>query len=369
MSAGAPPRIVIDARELRTTTGRYVERLLHYLQQRDGEERFIVLLKPNDFDRWQPTNPRFSKQVGRFKEFSFGEQLGFWRQLHALRADLVHFPMAQQPVLYGGAVVTSIMDLTTARFNNPAKQPLVFWFKQQLYKAVVRRVARRSRRLITISNFVRDDLAQFASIDPGKITTTYLAADRIDAAAEPLPALAGQRFILAVGRSLPHKNLARLLDAFALVHQQDPALRLVFAGPRDALSQQLEHKAQALGLRGAVDFAGFVSEGQLRWLYEHTCAYVLPSLSEGFGLPALEAMVHGAPVVASNATCLPEVCGDGAHYFDPVHPSAMAQAILEVVNDPALATRLAQAGARVAARYSWERCADQTLAVYRQALA
>ncbi|MBA5640035.1 glycosyltransferase family 4 protein [Duganella sp. LX20W] len=368
MNAPALPLIAIDARELRTTTGRYVERLLHYLQRADAPYRYVVLLKPKDMAGWRPSHPRFATVACPYREFSFGEQLGLARQLTRLRPDLVHFPMAQQPLLYRGAVVTSIMDLTTARFVNPAKNRLVFGVKQAIYRGLVRRVAARSRRLITLSDYVKHDLQAFAHMGLDKVTTTYLAADAIAAAPEPVAALAGAPFIMYVGRPQPHKNLHALIDAYALARARLPALRLAIAGSGDVLMDGLQAYARARGLGDGVVFTGYVSEGQLRWLYEHTAAYVFPSLSEGFGLPGLEAMVHGAPVVASDASCLPEIYGDGAHYFPPRDTAAMAQAILDVVQDPARAAALVAAGRAVAARYSWQRCASQTLAVYDQAL-
>jgi glycosyltransferase involved in cell wall biosynthesis len=112
-----------------------------------------------------------------------------------------------------------------------------------------------------------------------------------------------------------------------------------------------------------------VSEGELRWLYEHCAAYVFPSLSEGFGLPGLEAMVHGAPVVSSNATCLPEVYGDAAHYFDPLNVDDIARKITEVLDNQALRNNLIARGHAQAATYSWRRMAEQTLAVYEACLA
>src|SRR5256885_16047540 len=112
-------KIVIDARELRTSSGRYVERLLHYLQQIDHQHEYVVLLKPEDISGWQPTNPAFHAEVCPYKEFTFYEQSRFYEQLNRLAPDLVHFPFAQQPVLYRGAVVTTIQDLTTTRFRNP----------------------------------------------------------------------------------------------------------------------------------------------------------------------------------------------------------------------------------------------------------
>ncbi|HET7827329.1 MAG TPA: glycosyltransferase, partial [Candidatus Saccharimonadales bacterium] len=111
-----------------------------------------------------------------------------------------------------------------------------------------------------------------------------------------------------------------------------------------------------------------VSEGQLRWLYENTAAYVFPTLSEGFGLPALEAMIHGAPVVSSQATCLPEIYGQAALYFDPRSVKDMALKIDQVLSDPRLRTDLINTGRAQAARYSWQRMAEQTLAVYQKLL-
>jgi glycosyltransferase involved in cell wall biosynthesis len=117
-----------------------------------------------------------------------------------------------------------------------------------------------------------------------------------------------------------------------------------------------------------VIFTGFVSEGELKWLYQNCVAYVFPSLSEGFGLPALEAIVSGAPVASSNATCLPEVYGDAAHYFDPLNVEDMAAKVGDIIDDPKLRAELIAKGKKQAAKYSWRRMAEQTLAVYNRAL-
>ncbi len=360
-------KIVIDARELRTSTGRYVERLLHYLQQIDTMHDYVVLLKPQDVAGWQPSNPRFSVVAAPHKEFTFGEQLGFKKQVAGLRADLVHFTMVQQPILYKGRVVTTIHDLTTVRFLNPDKNSFVLRLKQQVYRQVIRRAARKSLAVITPTQFVKDDVVRFSGIDPNKVTVTYEAADQITVAAEPMMDLEGKKFVMYVGRPTPHKNLERLIDAFELLRAQHPDLRLVLSGKKDANYQRIADGVTARGLKNIV-FTDFVSEGQLRWLYEHCAVYVFPSLSEGFGLPALEAMAHGAPVASSNATCLPEIYGDAAHYFDPLDTQAMADAINEVLTDKALRQKLITLGKKQSDTYSWQRMAKQTLAIYNRAL-
>jgi glycosyltransferase involved in cell wall biosynthesis len=360
-------RIVIDAREYTTSTGRYVFQLVQYLERIDSQNDYVVLLKPRDMDVYPFSNPRFSKLASPYKEFTFAEQLGLLRQIKSLKPDLVHFGKDHQPVLYRGRAVTTMHDLTTARFVNPDKNALLFKFKQFIYKKVVKRVARKSRQIITPSQYVKDDIANFTGVSPDKITVTYEAADAITDAAEPVKNLAGKQFIMYLGRPMPHKNLWRLIEAFKTLKGQHPDLQLVLAGKLDGNYNAISQRVAKEQIANIV-FTDFVSEGQLRWLYENCAAYVFPSLSEGFGLPPLEAMMHGAPVVSSNATCLPEINGDAAHYFDPLDVQAMADAINEVLTDKDLRDRLVKAGAAQAKKYSWQRMAEQTLEVYKKAL-
>lgn len=362
-------KIVIDARELRTSTGRYVERLLHYLQDVDTDpsHRYLVLLKPKDMDSWEPHNKRFKKVTCRFKEFGFGEQVGFLWQLVRVRPDLVHFGMVQQPILYQGAVVTTMHDLTTLRFAHPAKNKLVFALKQRVYYLVNYIAAHKSRLILTPSEYVKDDVARSMRINSRKITVTYEAGTSIEVSAEAMPDLTDVRFLMYVGRPNPHKNLSRLLEAYSVLKQDMPDLHLVLAGRKDILFRRHAREVRRLGIPD-VHFTGHVTDGQLRWLYEHTAAYVFPSLSEGFGLPGLEAMAHGAPVVSSNATCLPEIYGEAAEYFDPKDTTAMADAIGQVLCKPALREKLVDAGYAQVKRYSWKRMAEQTLSAYEQIL-
>lgn len=360
-------KIVIDARELRASTGRYVERLLHYLQAIDHANHYDVLLYPRDFDSWQPSNPNFSKVRCPHKEFTFDEQIGMLKLVKSLNADLVHFAMTQQPVRYRGKVVTTIHDLTTARFRNPTKNWWVFTIKQQVYKWVIKRVARKSKHIITVSNFVKQDIIAFTGISSQKITVTYEAADPIQDTPQPVADLENVPFIMYVGRPTPHKNLERLVQAFAKLKVKHPDLRLVLVGKKDANYQRLETSVRHQSIEGVM-FTDFVSEGQLRWLYEHTRAYVFPSLSEGFGLPPLEAMWHGAPVISSNATALPEIYKDAATYFDPLDISAMSLQLDHVLTNEAVRQELIKKGQRLVKEYSWERTAQQTLEVYNQLL-
>lgn len=360
-------RIVLCSREWSSSTGRYVRSLVKYLEKIDHTNEYIVLLQPKDMEKWQPTNPNFRKVACPHKEYSFDEQLGLKRQLELLKPDLVHFTMVQQPVLYKGAVVTTMQDLTTLRFKNPTKNAAVFAFKQMVYGWVNKVAARKSRLIITPTEFVKNDVVAYTGISPDKVRVTLESADLITDPAEELTPLAGKQFILYVGRPNPHKNLPRLIEAFTVLKQTHPDLQLVIAGKFDEVYKKIQQDVAARGIKDVV-FTDFISDGALKWLYQNCQAYVFPSLSEGFGLPGLEAMIHGAPVVSSDATCLPEVNGDAAHYFNPMDINDMAKKIADVIDDTTLRNELIAKGKKQVAKFSWERMAKQTLAAYNEAL-
>lgn len=356
-------RIIIDARESGTTTGRYVDKLIENLHSLNPDYDIVLLAKQKRLEYLQGIAPSFRIEQTEFDEFSFGEQLGFKKQIESLKPDLVHFPMVQQPIFYHGKVVTGMLDLTTLRFKNPSKNGLVFWIKQKVYGFVNKRAARKSDAIICISEYVKKDVVDYTGIDPSKITVTYNAADKITERSEPIKKLLGKKFIMYVGRPQPHKNLGRLIEAFVLLQKEHPDLYLVLAGKKDALYEQHEANVKQAGVKNAV-FTDFISDGELRWLYENTSCYVFPSLSEGFGLPGLEAMVHGAPVASSKATCLPEIYGDAAEYFDPLDIHSMAVEVNKILTDKLYAYKLRTLGHKQVKKYSWKRMAEQTLEVY-----
>lgn len=361
-------RIVIDARESGSSTGRYVDKLIEYLHKLQPAHEIIILTKSPRLSFFGQIAPGFKVIKSDYKEFTFGEQLGLLRQLNSLNADLVHFTMTQQPVMYRGKSITTIHDLTTLRFDNPAKNRLIFKFKQKIYAWVVKRVARQAAYIITPSKFVKQDVAQYTGMSPDKMFVTYEAADLITAVTEPVPRLKDKRFIMYVGRATPHKNLRRLVDTYSLLKKKYPDLMLVLAGKMDANYRRLESYVTSKRMADSIVFTDFVSEGELKWLYQNTAAYIFPSLSEGFGLPPLEAMIHGAPVVSSNATCLPEVSDTAAVYFNPLNTSDIASKISDVLSSAGLRGQLIKKGRDRAAQFSWQKMARDTLKIYEEAL-
>ncbi len=359
-------RIVIDARESGTSTGRYIDKLIQYLSKQNSNHEFIVLTKSHRVNFIKELASGFKVVECNVKEFTFAEQLSLFKQINSLKPDLVHFGMTQQPILYKKPKVTTVHDLTTLRFGNPAKNPVVYKIKQLVYSFVIKSAAKNSKIIITPSNYVKKDLVDYSGVEEKKITVTYEAADPIEENAKAIKALIGKKFLLYVGRTTPHKNLKRLISAFEKETNDNPDLLLVLAGKID---QNLKMIVEGLSkeIKDKVYLTDFVGDDELKWLYQNCQAYVFPSLSEGFGLPGLEAMVHGAPVISSNASCLPEIYGDGALYFDPLDINDIADKIKEVL-DKTTRQNLIKNGYIQVKKYSWEKMAKETLAVYNKVL-
>ncbi|MDZ7785845.1 MAG: glycosyltransferase family 1 protein [Candidatus Saccharibacteria bacterium] len=362
--------IVIDARIRRSSTGRYVDRLMEHLQDVDTTNRYTVLIEPDD--DWHPKAVNFSTIKCTYPQFSLNplHQIGFAWQMYRLNPDVAHF-LNQQPIFYFGNIVTTTMDLTMLRYTRPGKTPLpIFWIKMAGYRFLFWWSHRKSKQIITISDYVKEELTKKYPFIKGRVTTTHCASEpplkvesqklKVESLREP--------FIFAVGTAFPHKNLERLIKAFEKIHDSRPELKLVLAGKKEYHYEQLEKFADKSPARDNIIFTGFVPDEQLKWLYEHASVYVFPSLSEGFGLPGLEAMAHDLPVASSNATSLPEINGDAAHYFDPRDVDDMAAKITEVLEDEGLRKELIKKGRKQRKKFSWRKMAEQTLGVYRKAL-
>lgn len=357
--------IVIDARSIFTTTGRYTRKLLEHLAPLPDDNTYTVVLPHDHAGRWMPPASRFGVATTRTPFFSLAEQFRFAAELRSLKPDLVHFTMQQQPLWLGAPRVTTFHDLTLLKMRNRKKSWIMSGIKRAIGALVFFAAARRGRLNIVPSVYSGDDLKRFARLSDDKIVLTYEAADPILEDPEPLK-LPFNRFVLFVGNQVPNKNLDRLMDAMKRVRKTDPSLGLIVAGRIDGDGELILRSRHDIS--DYCHFTGYVSDGQLRWLYENARVYAFPSLFEGFGLPGLEAMRHDCPLISSSATCLPEVYGDAAYYFDPRSVDMIEQAILRVVNDEGYRANLIERGRRRVEEYSWTRMAEQTLAAYNLAL-
>lgn len=361
--------IAIDARIINSSTGRYIERLLTYLQNIDSPHRFSVLVPAKDADYWKPTNPRFKVVVADYHHYTFSEQLGFYFFLRKLNPDLVHFCMPQQPLLYQAPAVTTVHDLNLLKITENEGMSLpVLKFKQLVFKALLKTVIKRAARIIAISEYTKKDILEFQPVADKRITVTYEAADLVSEVEEPVERYVDKQFMIIVGRAETYKNRRAAIEAHHILLKSHPDLHLVVIGKHDETSKLLEKEYQDKGYK-QVEFFGFAPDAQLAWFYAHCAVYAFPSYMEGFGLHGLEAMKHGAPVVSSNATCLPEIYGDAALYFDPSNYQEMASQVGRVLDDPGLRLELIKKGSSKAKEYSWQRMAKQTHDIYVDALA
>lgn len=255
-----------------------------------------------------------------------------------------------------------LMIHDAAVFDLPAGYSLAF---RLWYRFAFSILKRRARHIVTVSHFSRARLAARLRVPPARVSVVPAAVDhidRIDADPRVLSRLKldTDGYVLFVGSLAPGKNLARALEAIALMRASHPTLRFVIAGGANAKI----FGARAAGLRDDdpyVTWAGYVTDGELKALYEHAGCFVFPSLYEGFGLPPLEAMRCGCPVVVSHEGALPEVCGGAALFCDAYSPPDIAAAIARVMDDAELRARLRTMGREHARRYSWRRSARALL--------
>jgi len=358
--------IAIDARIINSSTGRYVERLVTYLQEVDTDNTYSVLVPEKDKDFWKPRNENFTVRTVNYDNYSFNEQLGFNAYLNKLKPDLVHFCMPQQPLAYKGKKVTTFHDLTLLKTYNSDKNWLVFHTKQKVGKYVFKRVAEENNHIIAISQFTKKEVQSLVPLPDEKISVIYESSDVAGISPKKYQ-LPFKKYILYVGQQSDYKNIKRLGDAHQILLAKYPDLGLVLVGSKNASALANETYFNERHYKN-IEFTGFVDDHHLSWLYSNAQAYVFPSLMEGFGLPGLEAMGYGTPVVSSSATCLPEVYGQAAHYFNPEDTSDIAEAVDQVLSNDQLRTRLAKAGYKQIKKYSWKKQAQETLRVYKQVL-
>jgi glycosyltransferase involved in cell wall biosynthesis len=359
--------IVIDARVINSSTGRYVERLLTYLEKIDKTNEYTVLVPSVDLNYWKPSKKNFKVIAADFKNYSFSEQFAFRRLLKSLNADLVHFCMPQQPILYHKKKVTTVHDLILLNTYNSDKNWFIYHFKQTVGRFVFKSLGRHSAAIITPSQYTKRGFTKYAHIPDSKVHVIYNAADKVHAKPRTYK-LPFDKYLLYVGSQSDYKNIECLIAAHQRVREHfDKDLGLVLVGRKSYYTEKHEAYTNRIGAEKVV-FAGFLPDDQLAYLYKNCSAYVFPSLMEGFGLPGLEAMQLGAPVISSYATCLPEIYANAAIYFNPTDVDDMAEKVISVLSDPKLAKDLSKRGEQRVQDFSWENCARETHQVYMDVL-
>jgi len=237
-----------------------------------------------------------------------------------------------------------------------------------IYYLIIKNALRRVEKIITVSNFIKDLIVKQYKINPEKIIVTYEAANMpnnlIPEPSNQVPEYLSN-YLLYIGNAYPHKNLERLIKAFKIVLSKHPEIYLVLVGKIDYFYQNLKNLAKNLGLEEKIIFLGQVSDEKLAWLYKNGLIYVFPSLIEGFGLPGLEAMKFGLPVIASKNQPLPEIYEQAALYFDPKNIEEMAATINQIIENKNLRAELVEKGYERVKQFSWEKCAQETSNIYK----
>lgn len=356
--------------------GRYIQKLIEGLAEIDKENQYVIFLDRNGFADFNPPQDNFQKVLVDYPVYSIKEQLWLPFLLARHKLDLMHFPHFNVPWLYRRLFVVTIHDLIISHYPDSRATTLplpVYRLKLLFYRLIVKSAAKRSAAIITVSQFSKDDISQSLKIKPEKIVVTYEGYDRPlgqnDSCADVLRRLGLlDDYLLYVGSAYPHKNLDNLLTAFKYLIQDDGRLKLVLVGKDTFFYQKLKQRIEHNGLGQRVVLTGFISDGDLACLYRGAKAYVFPSLIEGFGLPPLEAQSYGLPVVSSSATCLPEILGNSAIFFDPNDPYEITQKIKSVLHDNLLREDLIKRGRKNLERYSWSVLARKTFNIYRRIL-
>jgi glycosyltransferase involved in cell wall biosynthesis len=350
---------------------RYIYHLLVQLRALGGDDRFSVFVGRTPVDAALAPTPQFRLRpvglpTGRPAVRILWEQFLQPAALRRAGVELLHSLAFAAPLLWSGPSVVSFMDLSFLRF------PRAFNRGNRIYLTLMARAAvRRADHLLTISEHTRQEVIRLLGADPRRATVTYCG---VDATFRPLDATAVQafrsrhglteRFILFLGTLEPRKNLPRLLEAYALLRRRGRAPLLVVAGARGWRHSGIDERLRHLGLEGAVRFLDYVPPSELPLCYNAAGVFVYPSLYEGFGLPPLEALACGTPVVASNTSSLPETLDDVALLVDPHEPAALAEAIDTLLADEPLRARLRAAGFARAQQFSWRAMAERTVDVY-----
>ena len=355
---------------------RVLQQFLAELAQVPGNEQYIVYAPDGDANRKLLRVPRVEAHlthlpVDRPPVRIAWEQAALPIELLRARADLLHALGFVSPFAWRGKSVVTVYDLSFLRY------PEVYNRANRVYLSTFTPPSlRRADRVITISEDARRDVIELCGVAPERVTPILLAADESFAPASPDAVAAFRaahglpdRFVLYMGTLQPRKNVELLVRAYAMLRAQgsdDHAL--VLAGPRGWQYEPIFDLIRQLGIEDSVKFPGFVPGHEQALWYSSATVFAFPSRYEGFGLPLLEAMACGTPVVSSNASSLPEVVGDAGLLVDPADAEGLCAALRHLLEDEARRTALAAAGRERAKLFSWRRMALETVQVYREVL-
>lgn len=380
-------KILIDGRFVGVgeSVSRYTLEILSHILEIDKKNQFTLLIRP--VGEKKISDYPVIKSASNCKieyldipHYSPKEQTKLLKYLKQENFDLVHFTQFNHPIFYKGKFVVTVHDLTMLGHLH-RQNPI----KRIAFGKVMKAAISNSAKILTVSETSKKEIVDYYNVLKNKIIVTYLGVDdkyalQVKSQKSKVESFKGkyhinEEYILYTGMWKRHKNLLRMLEAFEKAADKgeikERKIQLVMAGKVDEKEREVIKKIEDLNKslgRKAVVATGFVLEEELPIAYAGASAYIIPSLNEGFGLPPLEAMASGTPVISSKESCMPEILGDAPLYFDPYDTGEIAKAMERIITDEDLRRKMISKGLEQARKYDWKETAKKTLEVYKEIL-
>ena len=381
-------KIGIDARfygPIGKGLGRYIQEVVDNVIKMDSYNDYVVFLRKDNFDELVIDEFKNVKKVlVDVQWYSLKEQLLMPFYIWKEKLDLIHFPHFNVPFFVPCKFIVTIHDLILTKFKTvraTTLHPFIYELKNLAYRTIIKRALNKSKRILTVSEFTKNDIVEQFKIKPDKIEVIYEGVANLAKGRDSLFVVKldnnevlrdydiNYPFLLYVGNAYPHKNLDFLITSFKKVYEKNNNLRLVLVGKEDYFYKnikQLVEKEFSNIQDKPVIFSGYVPDDKLEIFYKKALVYVFPSLYEGFGLPPLEAMAKGCPVLSSNVSSMPEILADAALYFNPRDEQDFLNKLDLILKDRDLREKLVKVGEIRCQKFNWWDCAFKTWQIYLQ---
>jgi glycosyltransferase involved in cell wall biosynthesis len=359
--------------------GTYIRNIINHLARIDGDTEYLLIGQPSHLREFDPLPENFTLFPYSSDPGSFHTHLHLPFLLHKRGVDLLHMPWFYAPAVLPARLIITVHDLTDV-LSPPPGISSTFQAGRLFF---ARRALARADRILAVSHASKRELSRVFDVPEEKIEVVYNALDE-RFVREPIPQGADRilerhavtdPFVLYAGNIKPQKNLPRLIEAFAVAkadlrdHPVYSNLKLLLIGDSAEEHSDLRRAVLRSRVQADVRFLGFVPHPVLRVFYSRARAFLFPSLYEGFGLPPLEAMAHGAPVLTSSVSSLPEVFSQAALLVNPENVFEIARGIRQILTEDELRETLIRRGYELVRKYSWERSAEQVREIYHSVAA
>jgi glycosyltransferase involved in cell wall biosynthesis len=369
-----PMKIVVNAlgpSKVKAGVGNYLLNLISELSLIDKENKYLIFTSSQNMHYYSNENSNFNVIDigfwGRNKLLRIvWEQLILPLQVIDYKADILFSPGFVCPLVKTSKNVTVIHDMTF--FSHPQVHT---FFKRIYFPFMIKQAVKRSEKIIAVSKNTKKEIIKFTNIVEKKIAVTLLAANRFPTSEitdekkflEEKYGIASD-YLLFVGMIEPRKNINLIIESLTKIEDED--IKLVIVGKKGWMTEELFERIKVNNLENKVIFTGFVPDKELSVFYKNARVFLYPSLYEGFGIPVLEAMSQGCPVITSNISSLPEVVGGAAILIDPENPEELADAVNKICKDDKFREELILKGFENAKKFSWKKTAQQTLGIFEE---